>query len=219
MSDSITWLSGVERFDANPTATVAVDRGRWETLGATFVEVDDGDDERPGLAAGQVGGLDFGVLDYGEDETFLLVEEETEASHAGVLVLDRDVIDVTGLQPRTADPEVEGRLAALEARMALLETPAGQGADVVAEKLGAYPALATRLLIARAARHADVASGQLRIAGMDTRGMAHKQRIVVNTPSLTRFSGLRISVPRGGDPSPRERDPLPQPEDPSSQVA
>lgn len=138
MSNAITWHDGVERFDANPTATVAVDRARWEALGATFVEVDDGDDESPGLAVGQVAGRDFGVLDYGEGETFLLVSEPDTLPYsqtiavlgalgaAAALSLDDDIVDMAGLQRSSPErPEVQGRLAELESRIVALEEAAG----------------------------------------------------------------------------------------------
>lgn len=137
MSDAITWHSGVDHFDANPTATVALDRARWETFGARFVEVDDGDDETPGLAVGQVDGLDFGVLDYGETETFLLLSGEVVAGpatvrllellqEAGVLEVERDVTDLAGAQRLEADAEVRARLAEVEDRLTRLEVESHQ---------------------------------------------------------------------------------------------
>jgi len=130
MSDPITWLPGAERFDGNPTATVALDRARWEALGATFVEVDDGDDETPGLAIGQVDGLDFGVLDYGEGETYLLVHGPASAALEATKDLlpalvqakaieQADVVDTTTARANTTLEALDRRLAALEAAFAL----------------------------------------------------------------------------------------------------
>jgi hypothetical protein len=134
MSDPITWHPGVDHFDANPTATVALDRARWEALGATFIEVDDGDDETPGLAVGQINGLDFGVLDYGDGETYLLVPEADDRStlvsqevvsaldDAGALDVNDDVLDVAGLAERGVGvDDLESRLVTIEQRLADLE--------------------------------------------------------------------------------------------------
>lgn len=123
MSDAIIWHPGVDRLDANPAATVALDRARWESLGATFAEADDGDGETPGLAVGQVNGIDFGVLDYGEEETFLLVADEARAAtspiesllqalrQAGALDVDRELVVVSG--ERVLGPALEQRVVTL----------------------------------------------------------------------------------------------------------
>jgi DNA-binding CsgD family transcriptional regulator len=141
MSDVITWIPGADHFDANPAATVALDRARWEALGATFTEVDDGDDENPGLALGWtvVDGVEveFGVLDYGEDSTFLLVPGRdgpaTDSvrsliaafARAGILDPVDHVLDVSG--DGIARVTLEDRVAALGRRMATVavhEAPA-----------------------------------------------------------------------------------------------
>jgi DNA-binding CsgD family transcriptional regulator len=132
MSDAITWIPDADHFDANPAATVALDRARWEALGATFTEVDDGDDETPGLAVGWTAAdgveVEFGVLDYGEDSTFLLVPGRDGAAidsvrsliatfaRAGILDPDNHVLDVSG--DGIARVTLEERVAALERRMA-----------------------------------------------------------------------------------------------------
>jgi len=158
MSDTITWLSGVERFDANPAATVALDRARWEALGATFVEVDDGDDETPGLAVGRVDGLDFGVLDYGEGETYLLVPGSGLASQETVAVLTAlqghhvldlgaDLIDVAGAAPVDDPGALAARLAAVEHRLSMLDRPAQESLfGAVAEVAEMYPAASASLI-------------------------------------------------------------------------
>lgn len=131
MSDAITWHNGVDRFDANPTATVALDRARWEILGATFVEVDDGDDETPGLAVGEVDGLEFGVLDYGEGETFLLVGGELvagpatarlfEALQRAEVLQSSEVVHTSSAEGHPQLVELQQRVEALDAILVEVE--------------------------------------------------------------------------------------------------
>ena len=49
----------------------------WKNLGAKFTPFDDGGGEAPGLAVGTVqtvrGQQQFGILDYGEASTYLLI--------------------------------------------------------------------------------------------------------------------------------------------------
>ncbi|WP_445151734.1 hypothetical protein [Baekduia sp. Peel2402] len=175
MSDTITWLSGVSHLDANPAATVALDRARWEALGATFVEVDDGDDETPGLAVGQVDGIDFGVLDYGEGETYLLVPGSDLAPEMTVAVLRgleahqaldvrADLVDVVGTtRVAAADAGLAARLDEVERRLSILEHPAHEPIfGAVAEVAEMYPAASGGLIhnIARTPKEM-VISGQL----------------------------------------------------------
>jgi hypothetical protein len=90
---TLIWNPDATRFDGNPAATVALDRDAWQRLGATFTEIDDGDDETPGLAVGRVNELPFGVLDYGEGETFLLVPSDAPSAAASAPIL----LDALGL--------------------------------------------------------------------------------------------------------------------------
>jgi hypothetical protein len=225
MSDPITWLSGVTRFDANPTATVAVDRARWESLGATFVEVDDGDDETPGLAVGQVDGLDFGVLDYGEGETYLLIAEPDAAARehtlavlgalegAGVLAVDEEVVDVAGAQRSIDAPQVVDRLARLESRIAMLEAAAGEaGAEVVAKKLRYFPALATGLYAEalREQQHARVRAGQLGFWSQREAIAEVRHGLIVDTAIGITAAGIAVGPRDEDEPSGSPEDPSPQ---------
>jgi hypothetical protein len=139
MSDPIRWNPGVDRFDANPAATVVLDRAAWERIGAVFVEHDDGDDERPGLAVGEIetdgGVVEFGVLDYGEPETFLLVSGRDRAAvdaaravlsalqGAGVLDLTTQLSDFSaGDGPALSRSLLEDRVSSLEWELATLRS-------------------------------------------------------------------------------------------------
>jgi hypothetical protein len=137
MSASIRWNPDVERFDANPAATVVLDRAAWERAGAVFVEQDDGDDEVPGLAVGEIAAGDelvqFGVLDYGEQETFLLVPGRDRAAvdtaravlsalqAAGVVDLTTQLADFSaGGGPSSSHVPLEERVEVLERQFAEL---------------------------------------------------------------------------------------------------
>lgn len=116
---------------ADPTATVALDRSAWERHDAIFTNIDDGDGEMPGLATATVlvAGVpvQFGVLDYGGDDTYLLVpgtgpERLTSTTallealeSAGVLRVEEDLLD---LATATPPPTLEDRVAELERRLA-----------------------------------------------------------------------------------------------------
>jgi DNA-binding HxlR family transcriptional regulator len=103
----ITWLSDPGEFAGEIGASLAISGERWQASGASFVRVADGSGERPRLAVASIetteGETRFGVLDYGEDATYLLVPsfEERAALTASVLsalkavgwLAEEDVID------------------------------------------------------------------------------------------------------------------------------
>ena len=110
MNDSkqITWLDGVGDFAGDFGASLAVSGDRWRELNAAFETIDDANGGDPGLAVGRIdtdmGELDFGVLDYGAEITYLLVpsveqrEEMTAAvltslEQLGVISIADDVVD------------------------------------------------------------------------------------------------------------------------------
>lgn len=102
----IAWTDACRRIEADPTATVALDRSAWERAGAVFTEVDDGEGERPGLAAATIktpeGLVTVAVVDYGGDSTYLLVPEiEPKGSATTQAVLD--VLAANGIVDRNSD--------------------------------------------------------------------------------------------------------------------
>jgi hypothetical protein len=128
---AINWDIEAKMLGADPTATVSLDRSAWERAGAVFTNTDDGNGETPGLATAtvQVAGVpvQFGVLDYGGEDTYLLVpgtdpERLTTTTalletleSAGVLRVDRDLLD---LATATPPPTLEDRVAQLERALA-----------------------------------------------------------------------------------------------------
>lgn len=76
-TSAITWHERPRSFAADPAATIALDEAAWTRLGARFASLDDelGDTARRATATvtANDGSLSFGVLDHGEDTTFVLV--------------------------------------------------------------------------------------------------------------------------------------------------
>ena len=128
---TINWDTEAKMLGADPTATVSVHRSAWERHGAIFTELDDGDGEMPGLATATVHiagvPVQFGVLDYDGEDTYLLVPgtdpdrlttttELLEAlERTGVLRIDTDLLDLANGKPPLT---IEDRVAALERALA-----------------------------------------------------------------------------------------------------
>jgi hypothetical protein len=74
---AIKWHSKPKRVDADPGATLTLDRSAWEQTGARFTPTDDGNGETPGLATATVktsaAPVEIGIVDYDEPTTYLLV--------------------------------------------------------------------------------------------------------------------------------------------------
>lgn len=112
----ITWLKAHGGFAGEIGASIALSRKRWQALGADFEAIEDGSGERPCLAVASIenaqGGTRFGVLDYGEDITYLLVPsvERRDALTASALsalqavgwIVEEEVVD----DSRRRDEEV-----------------------------------------------------------------------------------------------------------------
>lgn len=109
------WQHGAQTAEGSVAATLGMTTEAWVKAGATFVHVDDGDGDHPGLAVGEVW-LDgqptsFAVLDYEDGETtFMLVTGDRdnrpslaariieELLEAGVIPSREAVLEVVGLQ-------------------------------------------------------------------------------------------------------------------------
>jgi hypothetical protein len=96
----LQWSTSPERIEGDPAATVQVARADWETHGAVFRRVDDGDGERPWLATGVVaqdhgrqGGYPFSVLDYDEPTTFIAVPD-ADAAESSIHVVLAGLLDL-----------------------------------------------------------------------------------------------------------------------------
>ena len=127
----LKWSKEPNRLEADPAATLAVDRTDWERLGAVFAPHDDGQGELADLAVGNVetseGPVEIGIVDYGEDTTYLLVpgvDPDRFATTAAVLEsleaigavrLQDDLVDLADPVPT---PTLEQRVKILERRLA-----------------------------------------------------------------------------------------------------
>ena len=90
--DAITWHERPRSFAADPVATIAMDGMAWTRLGARFAPVDDPLGGTARRATATADALSFGVLDHGEDTTFVVAPPGdwtipsllTALRHAGV---------------------------------------------------------------------------------------------------------------------------------------
>lgn len=80
-SAMVVWLSGDQRFAADPIATIDLGYSDWRALGARFVDLEDAIGGVSRLAVGRldVDGRRFAVLDHDEDVTYLLAEQADAA--------------------------------------------------------------------------------------------------------------------------------------------
>jgi hypothetical protein len=128
---TIKWHPKPKRVDADPGATLTLDRSAWEQAGATFTPTGDGNGETPGLATATVktpaGPVHIGIVDYDEPSTYLLVPgagserlSKTVAvlktfEAAGTLQIQKDLLGLADVAP---PPTLEDRVAELERRLA-----------------------------------------------------------------------------------------------------
>jgi hypothetical protein len=132
---SLMWHHGRETASGSVAATVAMDRVTWEAAGASFTQVDDGDGERPWLAVGTVELEDepaqFGVLDYGDESTHLIVggpyDERPNLTArivddllaAGAIPDESLVLEIIGLaKPASVDDKLDYLADIMETRLA-----------------------------------------------------------------------------------------------------
>jgi cold shock protein len=120
--NTIKWHPKPKTVNADPAATLLVDRSAWEQAGASFTPTDDGNGETPGLATAvvktPVAPVQIGIVDYGEPSTYLLVPgagpdrlsttfavlETLEA--AGALRIQTDLFDLADIPAETLDESV-----------------------------------------------------------------------------------------------------------------
>jgi cold shock CspA family protein len=131
----IGWDKRAKKVHADPAATVGLDRSAWERLGASFSESDDGNGETPSLATATVrtarGALGIGVLDYGEESTYVLVpgDERTLLANTGAVLLALQDAGALRIEDDLLDIVGSDRAPTLEERVAELERVATQGLE------------------------------------------------------------------------------------------
>jgi cold shock CspA family protein len=126
-----------EKFKGQITATVAMDKEEWKARGALFATLDDGDGERVRLAAAmldtKLGELEFGVLDYGEGTTYLLLADPALVEGPDPTSVLLKTLTERGLlapelilderSAHEAETSLAARVAVLERRLETLGTP------------------------------------------------------------------------------------------------
>ena len=133
---AIKWHSKPKRVNADPGATLTLDRSAWEQAGARFTPADDGNGETPGLATATVktsaAPVEIGIVDYDEPTTYLLVpgsgRERLSTTlavletlqDAGALHIQTDLFDLAGVV--SGATPLEDRVADLERRLAETES-------------------------------------------------------------------------------------------------
>jgi hypothetical protein len=123
----IVWDVAGLHLNADPAATIALDRSAWETAGARFTAADDGHGEAPGLALAQLktakGQVTVGIVDYDSDSTYLLVPGEVPTRSATTRAV-LEILDAEGVIDRRRDILDTARVpdaSTLLARIARLE--------------------------------------------------------------------------------------------------
>jgi DNA-binding CsgD family transcriptional regulator len=150
-TDLIAWDDEPRELAADPAATLSVDRVRWEKAGANFASYVDDIGGSTAIATATTRGLGeevlFGVLDYGETTSYLLVSgsyEEHGNSVDAVLqalivegaiapadVLERLPSALAAAVPEPTTTEMEYKLAGLAQEVAELRAQATVAADVI----------------------------------------------------------------------------------------
>jgi cold shock CspA family protein len=122
----VEWMEDPEEFRGDISATVSVEGHHWREIGAQFSSVEDEQTGPVDLAAGTVefpgGAVQFGLLDYGSDVTYLLTPVSGRAkeelatlallalAEAGALSLD-DVLEESNPYE---EPSLTERVTVLE---------------------------------------------------------------------------------------------------------
>ncbi len=122
---AITWTAA-DHLDADPAATIALDRDAWQQRGARFRPVDDELSGTAALATASIAldgrAVDWAVLDHGQSTTFLLVGGHADAERVLYELLAQGALapaDVLERLPASvradhAPGQIAARLATLE---------------------------------------------------------------------------------------------------------
>lgn len=151
---AITWQHGAEVAEGGVAATLAMDREAWEKTGATFVQVDDGDGDEPGLAIDRIDVDDqptqFAILDYATDGTTLMVVAGDPATRpaltariieellgSGAIPSRACVLEIVGLNQEalTDVGQVNAHVADLQRQVRELQAVQPASDDAVRDKL------------------------------------------------------------------------------------
>lgn len=148
----ISWSERPEDFAGDIAATVARDADDWQRTGATFSSIEDRDSGAVAVASALVqtefGQVEFGVLDYGDDATYLLVPatgKDRDPLAAAILeaLLQLEVLSPDDIlderSPREYRASLEARVTALE-RWAGMELQTTQDAPDAIEGIVDSPA-------------------------------------------------------------------------------
>lgn len=218
----IRWFKTPKKLDADPGATVALDRARWEQLGASFNDADDGNGETPGLATATVrtalGAIPVGVLDYGEQSTYLLVPDGEQGQlnntaavllalqDAGALRLEDELLDVAGTSQQ---PTLEERVSELERQAGGEPEEPERIAVTVTAGLARQPGEAMHGVHAGQIKWFKDGVGVVRFKDLDSDVVVHNVR-VVGSSYRALAKGMKVLVDADADaeiasPARRER--------------
>lgn len=108
---SITWHDSPAAFEGDIGVAVQLSANRWTELGASFASLDDREGGTFGLAGATIevgdGPLTFGVLDYGDEITYLLVPARGERKEQFTTETVKALLDVGILAESEILPEGE----------------------------------------------------------------------------------------------------------------
>lgn len=131
-SRSISWSDEPDQFSGDIAATLGFDATRWQIAGAKFSSIDNGDGDSIAIASGHletsIGEIEFGILDYGEDATYLLVPStgETSILQAVAVLEGLEDLGIVSSEDLLDERSPYEQLNSVEARIASLERWAGE---------------------------------------------------------------------------------------------
>ena len=129
---SILWNRYPGDFTGDIGSVLALDARRWRELGAQFTPMPDNEGEEPGLAVGRIESgteqLTFGVLDYSEEQTFLLVPASGSAKEQLANAVIKALLEAGAIVAADVmdDPSPFAVARALDERISALEQSVGE---------------------------------------------------------------------------------------------